>query len=98
MEHNLCTFQMSQIQLNVLSDSDNSNASSPFSALYVTVEDYHEGKDTFLDLLSSYRQVLALSGEHLGITNKAFHQIKLQAVSQPIYVPSYRLPQSTYSS
>ena len=73
--------------------SDSSNVSSHSLHSYVTVEDYHEGKDILLDL-SSYRQVFALPGEHLGMTYKAFHQIKLQPGSQPIYVPSYRLPHS----
>ena len=53
---------------NVLSESDSSNASPNILHSHVTVEDYHEGKDILLDLLSSYRQVLALPGEHLGIT------------------------------
>ena len=79
---------------NVLSDSDSSNVSPHPLQSHVTVVDYREGKDTLLDLISSYRRVLALPGEHLGITNKAFHQINLQPGSQPICVPSYRLPHS----
>ena len=79
---------------NILSDSDSSNASPHPLHCHVTVEDYRGGKDTLLDLISSYRRVLALPGEHLGITNKAFHQIKLQPSSQPIYVPSCILSHS----
>ena len=74
---------------NVLSDSNSSNDSLHTLCSYVTIENYHEGIDTLLDLLSSYRQVFSLLGVQLGVTKINFHHIKLQSGS--IYVPSYRL-------
>lgn len=63
-------------------------------ASLVVAHDYPEAKPRLLDLLTKYRNVVALPGENLGVTHTAQHHIVLKADAQPSYVPTYRLPHS----
>lgn len=54
--------------------------------------DYPNAKDSLLQLLESYRDVIALPGEHLGKTDLAKHYIPLKPDTNPVYTPAYRLP------
>lgn len=60
----------------------------------VNVVDYPEMKQSLLELLEQYRDVIALPGEPLGKTSKIKHQIVLKPGTSPIYIPAYRLPHS----
>ncbi len=60
----------------------------------VNVVDYTEGKNELLDPLASYRKVVALPGEPLGVTSHVSHHIALKPDTNPVYIPSYRLPYS----
>ena len=60
----------------------------------VNVTDYPESKQALMNLLHSYRDIIALSGEPLGHTTYAQHYIKLKPHTEPVYVPAYRLPHS----
>lgn len=54
--------------------------------------DYPDSQDKLLQLLSRYRDVLALPGEPLGKTDVVQHKIQVIGDSKPVYVPAYRLP------
>ncbi len=58
----------------------------------VNIFDYPEGKNELLDLLASYRNAVALPGEPLGVTSHVSHHIALKPDTNPVYIPSYRLP------
>ncbi len=45
-----------------------------------------------INLLLKHNEAVALPGDALGKTNLLKHQIKLKPGTQPIYIPSYRLP------
>ncbi len=60
----------------------------------VNVVDYPEGKNELLDLLASYRKAVALPGEPLGVTSHVSHHIAMKPDTNPVYIPSYRLPHS----
>ncbi len=47
-----------------------------------------------IKLLLLHKPTVALSGDALGKTSVLQHKIKLKPGTQPIYVPSYRLPHS----
>ncbi len=61
-------------------------------AQHVKVLDYPEARPRHLELLRTYRHVLALPYEPLSVTNLISHRIDLKPGSRPSYVPSYRLP------
>lgn len=60
----------------------------------IKVVGYPERKSQLLDILATYRDVIALPGEPLGVTDHAIHHTALKPGSHPVYVPSYRLPHS----
>ena len=60
----------------------------------VTTQDYPELRPSLLQFLQQYRDVIALPGEPLGVTDKAEHHIKLKPNTHPVYIPAYRLPHS----
>lgn len=45
-----------------------------------------------MNLLASFRHVIALPGESLGETDQIEHQIKVKPGTYPVYVPAYRIP------
>ncbi|KAK3886241.1 hypothetical protein Pcinc_009595 [Petrolisthes cinctipes] len=53
-----------------------------------------EAKEKLLNLLASFRHVIALPGEPLGENHQVEHQIKIKTGIYPVYVPAYRLPHS----
>ncbi|RUM27774.1 MAG: hypothetical protein DSY32_05100, partial [Aquifex sp.] len=60
----------------------------------VNVVDYPEMKHSLLELLGQYRDVIALPGEPLGVTDRMVHHIRLKPDTKPVYIPAYRLPHS----
>ncbi len=79
------------------SSPDLSHDTSDFTsqlAQHVKVLDYPEARSHLLELLQTYRYVLALPDEPLSVTNLISHRIDLRPGSRPSYVPSYRLPHS----
>ncbi len=65
-----------------------SKASAPASIdSLVKIVDYPEHRDSLLTLLHKYREVIALPGESLGVTDKAEHHIKLNEINE-----GYRYP------
>ena len=56
--------------------------------------DYPEAHDALMDVLTRYRDVIALPGEPLGKTNVVQHKIHLIDNAKPVYIPAYRLPHS----
>ena len=51
-------------------------------------------RPALLDLLGKYRDVLALLGEPLGVTDRAVHHVRLKSNTKPVYIPAYLLPHS----
>jgi len=70
-----------------LSQSDIIERLKPF----VQVSDYPEGKHDLLQILSTFRQAVALPGEPLGVTSHTAHLINLQSGPNPVH---NRLPHS----
>ncbi len=60
----------------------------------VNVVDHPEMKHSFLELLEGFRDVIALPGESLGVTDRTAHHIRLKPGTQPVYVAACRLPHS----
>ena len=60
----------------------------------VSVGDYPELKSSLLQLMTRYRDVIALPGEPLGATEQTMHHIKVNPGTSPVYIPAYRLPHS----
>ncbi len=54
--------------------------------------DYPERKPSLTELLRQHSNVLAFSGENLGVTDIALHQFNPDI--NPVYIPAYRLPRS----
>ena len=57
----------------------------------VNVADYPELRDSLIELLKKYRDVFALPGEPLGVSDRTEHHIKLKAGTNPKYIPAYVL-------
>ena len=72
--------------------NDNKQAEIQNLDSFVTTSDYPELRPSLLKLLKKYREVIALPGESLGVTDRSQHHIKLKPGTQPVYVPAYRLP------
>ncbi len=51
-------------------------------------------KHSLLELLERFRDVTALLGESLGVTDRTAHHIRLKPGTQLVYVAAYRLPHS----
>ncbi len=61
---------------------------------FVKVKDYPELKSSLIQTLEDYRDVIALPGEPLGVTDKAEHHIRLKPNTKPVFINAYRLPYS----
>ena len=55
--------------------------------------DFEQAKKPLFELLSRFRDVVAISGDKLGCTNVLKHTIRLETGTAPIYVPAYRIPE-----
>ncbi len=67
---------------------------SPSVESFVKVVDYPELKSSLIQTLEEYRDVIALPGEPLGVTDKAEHHIRLKPNTKPVFINAYRLPHS----
>ena len=76
------------------SKQDSETTHAPTLDSLVVVKDYPELRHSLIELLSKYRDVIALPGEPLGATNMTEHHIKLKPDTRPVYIPAYRLPHS----
>merc|ERR1711911_534299 len=56
--------------------------------------DYPEYESQLKALLNEFQDVIALTGDELGLTNLIEHKISIPPNTKPIYIPKYRTPHS----
>ncbi len=56
--------------------------------------DYLEATTDLINLLIKFHDVIALSGDPLGVTSVLEHHIPLLPDASPVYMPSYQHPKS----
>ena len=72
----------------------NSKQPEPITSDMLSSVALRKDVESMVQLLTEYRDTVALSGEPLGRTDVLDHHITLYPGVSPIYVPAYRLPHS----